>query len=103
MHHFGIPPCYKYMFAPVQHQVPAAVQGSADAQAGSAQRESVLAIVNALAEEEAELQHLRRPQPGDYLVSKSWLMCARCSIKGFYPRLVHSWNTLANLSELTSK
>ena len=51
------------------------VQGSADAQAGSAQRESVLAIVAALAEEEAEQQLPRRAQPGDYLVSKSWLMC----------------------------
>ena len=50
------------------------VQGSADAQAGSAQRESVLAIVAALAEEEAEQQLPRRAQPGDYLVSKSWLM-----------------------------
>ena len=50
----------------------ASLQAAADAQAGSAQRDSVLRILNTLAEDESE----RQPSPGDYFVSKSWLTCA---------------------------
>jgi hypothetical protein len=50
----------------------ASLQAAADAQAGSAQRDSVLRMLAALDEEgEGGAQ----PQPGDYFVSKPWLTC----------------------------
>ncbi len=54
------------------------LQGLVDAQQGSLERDSVLQIVNALAEEVEG--HSRQPQPDDFYVSKSWLMCAPCLV-----------------------
>lgn len=48
------------------------MQALADAQQGSMERDSVLQIVNALADEAEGQPH--HPQPNDYYVSKSWLM-----------------------------
>ena len=48
------------------------LQGVADAQQGSLQREAVLQIINDLSEETEEGQQ-RLPDPNYYYVSKPWL------------------------------
>lgn len=53
----------------------AGLQAAADAQAGSAQRESVLRILASLDGDEGDATRGRQPQPGDYFVSKPWLTC----------------------------
>ena len=78
------------------------LQGVADAQAGSAQRENVLRILNSLAEDEGE-GGARQLTPGDYFVSKPWLTCVSslcacrqvdmsacaCRVQQSCPRMAH--------------